>query len=71
MTPLDLTLNQLVTLNDMKLAPKFNENQRPHDTFTFDGVVFGSWNKNTVESLEKKGFVDLVPTREGFCVVLA
>ncbi len=61
----DLNLVQQVTLNDMNLAPRFKDNLPKEATFKWDGLVFGSWNKNVISVLVKKGFVELFPTRSG------
>ena len=66
----DLTLTQLVTLNDMKLAPRFTDNTPKGETFRFHGVVFGTWKRNVVKSLERKGLVEVLPTRSGETCVL-
>ena len=61
----NLTLAQRVTLNDMNLAPRFNKSFNTDDTFKFSGVVNGSWNKNTLKSLESLGLVELLGNNDG------
>ncbi len=64
-----LNLNQQVTLNDMRKAPRFVESIPEGETLKWNGLVFGSWNKNTVKSLERKGYVTIQTTRDnGVCV---
>ena len=52
---MDLTLTQQLTLNDIKLAPKFDDTC---DYFKYDGLVFGDWNTHTLNALDNKGLVD-------------
>jgi hypothetical protein len=54
-----LTLTQQLVLNDIRLSPSFNREPEA-DTFKFDGVVFGDWNRNTLNALERKGLVDVI-----------
>jgi len=66
----ELTLTQQVTLNDMNLAPRFTESVNKGESFRFHGVVFGSWNKNVVSGLERKGLVEVLPCRSDEVCVL-
>ncbi len=57
----NLTLTQRVTLNDINLAPKFNNTFNGTDTFRFSGMVInGKWDKRTLKSLENKGLIDII-----------
>jgi len=56
----NLTLNQRVTLNDINLAPKHHHSFRRNDTFKFQGVISGKWDKRALNSLENKGLIDVI-----------
>jgi hypothetical protein len=71
MKMVDLTLTQQVTFNDINMAPHFTDTVSKGDSFRFNGVVFGCWNRNTIKSLERKGLVEVLPTRsDEICVLV-
>jgi len=51
----NLTLTQQLVLNDIKLAPKFDDTT---DYFKYNGLVFGDWDSRTLKALDNRGLIE-------------